>query len=189
MEMLSLQHRQIPFEIRKNKRAKRLTLKIEAETKCLVMVVPPLTLGFQVKRFLKNQESWIEKSWSKFEESLANRPKMERSVNYYKTRARVTIRNRLAHFNEFYGFRYNRVFFKDQKTRWGSCSSEGNLNFNWRLILAPRKILDYVVVHELCHLKYMDHSAKFWKLVEKQIPDYQECKKWLRENHYRLTID
>lgn len=75
-----------------------------------------------------------------------------------------------------------RITIRSQKTRWGSCSSKGNLNFNWRLIMAPGEVLDYVVVHELCHLVYMNHSAMFWKLVEEILPDYRKQRQWLKEN-------
>lgn len=107
---------------------------------------------------------------------------------FYKQKAQEVIHDRLQFFNEHYGFKYNRVTFRNQKTRWGSCSSAKNLNFNWRLIMAPIEIIDYVVVHELCHLKYMNHSAAFWKLVSERMPAYKECKKWLKENNYLLSL-
>lgn len=76
----------------------------------------------------------------------------------------------------------NRITVRNQKTRWGSCSSKGNLNFNWRLLQAPKEILDYVVVHELCHLVYMNHSRQFWNLVETVLPGAMEYRSWLRKN-------
>ncbi|MEH2943952.1 SprT family zinc-dependent metalloprotease [Lachnospiraceae bacterium KK002] len=80
----------------------------------------------------------------------------------------------------------NRIAIRNQKTRWGSCSSRGNLNFNWRLVMAPEKILDYVVVHELCHLAYLNHSGQFWKLVEQILPDCRERRSWLKMNSMLL---
>lgn len=77
---------------------------------------------------------------------------------------------------------YERISIKEQKSLWGSCSAKGNLNFNWKLVLAPPEVLDYVVVHELCHLKEMNHSPAFWELVEQIIPDYKEKRKWLKDN-------
>lgn len=76
----------------------------------------------------------------------------------------------------------NRISIRNQKTRWGSCSSKGNLNFNWRLLMAPEKILDYVVVHELCHLAYLDHSKQFWQMVTAILPDCRERREWLKTN-------
>ena len=77
---------------------------------------------------------------------------------------------------------YGRIAVRDQKTRWGSCSAEGNLNFNWRLIFAPEGVLDYVVVHELAHRKEMNHSARFWGVVESYMPEYKKNQAWLKEN-------
>jgi len=84
---------------------------------------------------------------------------------------------------------YNRVFIRDQSTRWGSCSNKGNLNFNWRLILGPEHVLEYVVVHELAHLDIPNHSEKYWSKVEKIMPDYRVSKMWLEENSAKLVYD
>ena len=107
---------------------------------------------------------------------------------FYRKKAEEVIHDRLQFFNEHYQFRYNRVTLRNQKTRWGSCSSRGNLNFNWRLIMAPIEVIDYVVAHELCHLKEMNHSSRYWALVEQAIPDYKKYRKWLKDNHYLLTF-
>lgn len=107
---------------------------------------------------------------------------------FYKEKAEEVIHDRLQFFNEHYGFRYNRVTMRNQKSRWGSCSCLKNLNFNWKLIMAPIEVIDYVVVHELCHLKEMNHSSRYWNLVAQTIPEYKVIRKWLRENHYLLKI-
>lgn len=95
--------------------------------------------------------------------------------NYHacSARAKKLILDRLFHYNRHYGFSYHRVSIKDMKTRWGSCSSKMNLNFHYRLLFLPVELLDYVVVHELCHLKEMNHSRAFWKLVGEHISNYQ----------------
>ena len=80
------------------------------------------------------------------------------------------------------GVTYGRISIREQKTRWGSCSSAGNLNFNWRLIFAPEEVLDYVVVHELAHRKEMNHSKAFYAVVESVLPDYKSSRRWLREH-------
>lgn len=92
----------------------------------------------------------------------------------YKEQARTLAHSRLEYFNRFYGCTYKRVFVKNQKSRWGSCSSKGNLNFNYKIALLPSHLADYIIVHELCHLKEFNHADSFWKLVEKTIPDYKK---------------
>jgi predicted metal-dependent hydrolase len=99
---------------------------------------------------------------------------------------RDLILDRVAYWSERMDARHRRVFVKDQRTLWGSCSARGNLNFNWRLTLAPREILDYVVVHELAHLTEMNHSKRFWAIVERWCPDYKERRRWLRKNGGQL---
>ena len=94
--------------------------------------------------------------------------------------ARLLVHARLAHFNQFYQFSYNKVFIKSQRTRWGSCSSNANLNFNYRIITLPPALQDYLIVHELCHLKEFNHSKAFWDLVALQIPQYQALQAQLR---------
>lgn len=84
------------------------------------------------------------------------------------------------------GVTYGRISIREQKTRWGSCSSKGNLNFNWRLIFAPEEVVDYIVVHELAHRKEMNHSRAFYDVVASVLPDYKVQEKWLKENGEKL---
>ena len=90
-----------------------------------------------------------------------------------KEQARALILQRLEYFNSFYNFKYNLVSVRDQKTRWGSCSSKGNLNFNYKILFLEPDLADYIIVHELCHLKEMNHGVNFWQQVELQCPDYK----------------
>jgi predicted metal-dependent hydrolase len=94
----------------------------------------------------------------------------------YKQRALELAQQRISHFNRAYGFTVNSIRIKNQKTRWGSCSKKGNLNFNYKIALLPERLADYVIVHELCHLGEFNHSKKFWDLVKKTIPDYKRIK-------------
>ncbi len=98
-----------------------------------------------------------------------------------KEEARSLILERLKYFSDLYGFKYGRVSIRNQKTRWGSCSKKGNLNFNYRLVHLSQKLLDYVIVHELCHLKEFNHGSGFWSLVKKEIPNYQEIRRELKK--------
>ncbi len=121
------------------------------------------------KDYRERLPEWTKEDYEKHQE-LA-RQVLQRRAEYYARQMQVS---------------YGRVAVKDQKTRWGSCSAKGNLNFNWRLILAPGEVLDYVVVHELAHRREMNHSVRFWNLVESVLPDYQQRKRWLKENGDRL---
>ena len=95
--------------------------------------------------------------------------------------ARALVHERLAHFNSHYGFAYKKVFIRNTRTRWGSCSSRGNLGFNYRIVKLPPELAHYVVVHELCHLKEFNHSAKFWALVAETIPQWKLYRTTLRK--------
>ena len=103
-------------------------------------------------------------------------------------RALARIRQRLDHYVPRIGRAPGRVAVRDQKTRWGSCSRKGNVNFNWKLIMAPPQALDYVVIHELCHLYEFNHSPRFWALVERQMPEYAVWKKWLKTHGADLWV-
>ena len=107
---------------------------------------------------------------------------------WYRQQARTVFDERLAACNAAYGFTFGRVAIKEQKSRWGSCSRKGNLNFNWRLLLAPLPVLDYVVIHELCHLKELNHSARFWALVARACPDYVVRRRGLRQHGRTLQF-
>jgi len=108
--------------------------------------------------------------------------KTKRSNIYIKNKetAREIVKQKLNDFNNIYGFTYNRVSIKNQRTKWGSCSSKGNLNFNYKIVFLPEHLANYLIVHELCHLKELSHSKSFWLLVEKTIPDYKILKKELK---------
>ena len=103
-------------------------------------------------------------------------------LSFLSEQAKKNIEERLAIYTDKMDLEYNEFKIKDVKTKWGSCSSKKNLNFNYRLIHTPQWVLDYVVVHELAHLKHMDHSKSFWQLVEVYAPKYKEARKWLKEN-------
>ena len=103
-------------------------------------------------------------------------------------RALERIRQRLSHYAPLIGVEFGRVAIRDQKSRWGSCSAKHNLNFNWKLIMAPPQALEYVVIHELCHLIEFNHSARFWRLVESRMPEYEAWKKWLKAHGSELGV-
>jgi predicted metal-dependent hydrolase len=107
---------------------------------------------------------------------------------WYKQRAIEILPVRAYKISKEMGLKYNRLGITGAKSRWGSCSSRKNINFSWRLMMAAPKVIDYVIIHELAHLKEMNHSAAFWKIVEKFMPDFRECRKWLKDNHNYLNM-
>ena len=115
--------------------------------------------------------------------------RLETLEKRYRNAARQQFESRVAYFHRITGGNYTSITVRDQKTRWGSCSSRGTLSFNYRLIFAPPVILDYVVVHELCHLTHMNHSKSFWNMVASVMPEYKECRKWLREHGQDLSLE
>jgi len=106
---------------------------------------------------------------------------------WLKSQAVKMINEKVNKFSKTMGLHYNRVVVRDQKSRWGSCSCLKNLNFNWRLIMAPEAVLDYVIIHELCHLKEMSHSKAFWDLVAKYCPQWHERRDWLDNHSLEIT--
>jgi predicted metal-dependent hydrolase len=107
---------------------------------------------------------------------------------WYRAQARAEIEPRLTSATEALGRPHTRLSIRNQRTRWGSCSSTGAMSFNWRLLLAPEPVLDYVVWHEACHLVVMDHSRRFWTLVERHLPGYRDPRRWLRQNGAALVL-
>ncbi|MCT4563036.1 MAG: M48 family metallopeptidase [Maledivibacter sp.] len=107
---------------------------------------------------------------------------------FYRIKAKEIIFSLSLKYEGLLGLKPNMIRIKKQKKRWGSCSSKGNLNFNFKLAMAPIRVIDYVVLHEFCHLRHMNHSREFWNLVEEYMPDYLEKREWLRINGHRLEL-
>jgi predicted metal-dependent hydrolase len=102
-----------------------------------------------------------------------------------RVEARELVVRKVEQFNQHYGFEHGKIFIKNQQSRWGSCSSKKNLNFNYRIAILPEELQDYLIVHELCHLKEMNHAKSFWDLVEEKIPKYKELDKQLKRYSLR----
>ncbi|MDI6744249.1 MAG: SprT family zinc-dependent metalloprotease [Thermodesulfovibrionales bacterium] len=109
-------------------------------------------------------------------------------IAWYKEQAYHKISERVDRYASMTGLKYTEVKISDAQKRWGSCSAKGNLNFSWRLIMAPLRVIDYVVVHELAHLEEKNHSKKFWNKIKIMMPDYEHYKDWLKENRHLLVI-
>ena len=168
-------------------RSRRKTMSLEIGRDLKVIVRVPLGASRrEIETFVHSKEDWIRKSLDKMKARAAAAPAGERlsmeEIRELASRAMEWFPGRVAHFAPLVGVTYGRITVRNQKTRWGSCSSAGNLNFNCLLMLAPEEIRDYVIVHELCHRLEMNHSARFWREVGRVLPDWKERKKWLTEH-------
>ena len=164
-------------------RSKRKSLALQVKGDGTVVVRAPLRLSEdKIDRFVREHLDWIEKQKDGIQELSGKRhviTEQERADGIQK--ALKIFPERTAFFAERMGIDYGRITVREQKTRWGSCSQKGNLNFNWKLVLMPQELLDYVVVHELAHKKEMNHSARFWAIVEQELPDYQKRRNELKK--------
>ena len=169
-------------------RSNRKTVAIQVNSDRSVTVRAPRSASEKdIEEILKKKEAWISKHIEKIKKT---KERLEAESTEKLTREKVialaeealkVIPERVEYFAKVIGVTYGKITIRNQKTRWGSCSSKGNLNFNCLLMLAPPEVLDYVVVHELCHRKQMNHSKAFWLEVEKVLPNYKEVRKWLKE--------
>lgn len=119
---------------------------------------------------------------------ILNDDSKSRLISWYKQSAKKVISSRVNFYAAVIGKKYNRISIKEVRSIWGSCSSNSNLNFNWRLLLAPAEIIDYIVIHEVCHLIYRGHSKHFWQKVAELDPEYKKHQLWLKNNGPTLTI-
>ena len=158
---------------------KTVSLQITQEGE-LVVRAPKRMAKAEIDRFVESKRGWIEKHLRQTEPDV---PKMtEAEFDTLVRHALEVIPEVVARFAPVVGVTYGRITIRNQRTRWGSCSGKGNLNFNCLLMRTPDDVLEYVVVHELCHRKEMNHSPKFWAEVERVLPNYRESRRWLKEN-------
>ena len=171
------------YIIKNSQRAKRLRLAVYCDGS--VVVTAPLGINQSIiDKFMADKKQWLADKINFFKsiDSKAIRTFSEKDYLDNKDRALKLVLDRVETFKSRLRFSYKAIKIKNQKTRWGSCSRNKNLNFNYKLIFLPKKQQDYIIIHELCHLKEFNHSRKFWSLVEKIMPDYLEIKNELR-NH------
>ena len=162
-------------------RSSRKTIAIQILPNGQVVVRCPRRMGkAAIQTFVQNKSNWILRHLPDTENREP--PFTKQEMDQLRQRAKVLTADRTAHYAAILGVNYEKITIRAQRTRWGSCSGAGNLNFNCLLALVPERVLDYVVVHELCHRKHMNHSPAFWAEVERVLPDYRNQKTWLREN-------
>ena len=174
-------------------RSHRRTLALEITPTGEVRVRAPYFVSEQdIKKFVESKSDWIEKHLKKLEcdksvlesEGRFSEEELKKLVKL----AKQVIPEKVAYYARSMNVNYGRIAIRKQRSRWGSCSREGNLNFNCLLMMAPAEVLDYVVVHELSHRLEMNHSPRFWAQVERILPDYKKPRKWLKENGNQLML-
>ena len=167
-------------------KSKRKTISIQVKPNEVIVRAPIKMKEKEIEKFVESKRNWIEKHL----QSLLEKQKLSENIDHYSddeissfiAKAKEIIPPKVELFADKIGVTYNRISIRCQRTRWGSCSSKGNLNFNCLLVLFPNEIIDSVIVHELCHRKQMNHSAKFYAEIEKVFPDYNRCHTWLKQN-------
>ncbi len=175
--------KKIPYKLKRSKRAKRMRLAVYCDGS--VVVTSPLGVELSlIEKFIADKKQWV---WDKIQffksvDSKAIRTFSHKDYLENKDKALSLVEKRVEFYNKVYGFSYNKIFIKNQKTRWGSCSGKQNLNLNYKIIFLAPKYQDYIIVHEMCHLKEFNHSRKFWALVAKALPDYLDIKEELRSH-------
>ena len=172
-------------------RLKSLVIEITPELQVVVRAPARMPVR-EINAFVQEKDGWIRAHLQRMAEKRRLREQYrepalsEEELQELATQAMKLIPQKVRYYAPIIGVTYGRITIRNQRTRWGSCSGKGNLNFNCLLLLMPEEVLDYVVVHELCHRKEMNHSARFWAEVEKILPDYRQRRKWLKDNGGRI---
>ena len=176
-----LENKNVAYTFRQSRRARRMRMTVYCDGS--VIVTAPFSLRENiVEQFILEKAAWLLAKISFFKQ-FKFRPVLRggrRDYLKYKDEARQLASERAAHFNRTYGFNFNRINIKNQKSRWGSCSKKGNLNFNYKIALLPLSLADYIIVHELCHLGEFNHSRQFWDLVATAIPNHAQLRRELK---------
>ena len=171
-------------------KTRRKTNGLEISPDLQITVRAPYHLSdVRIREFVESKQTWILKHLAIMQDRQAHDPIpagviSDKELRHMTEEARIIIPERVKYFAKIIGVTYGQITIRHQKTRWGSCSSSGNLNFNCMLMATSPELIDYVVVHELCHRKQMNHSPLFWKEVEEILPDYRNLRSRLKE--YRL---
>ena len=161
-------------------RSDRKTVSLQVKNGCVTVKAPLYMSNEDIENFVQSHIEWINK---RLESIPAPCEKLTyEEIKLLADKACRIIPERVEHYARAIGVTYGRITIRNQKSRWGSCSSKGNLNFNCLLMLAPDEVIDAVVVHELCHRKEMNHSKRFYAHVQSVYPEYHKWNKWLKEN-------
>jgi predicted metal-dependent hydrolase len=183
MRLVHVGARLVEVQVRESPRS-RLVRAVYRQGEPPELVVPVGTSQRAIDRALRLHAPWLERQLANETSPTLDLPELTEAEGRRLARERIIETAGLE--SQRIGVRYLRIAIRDTRSRWGSCSSRGSMSFTWRLALAPRRILDYVVVHELCHLVHMDHSKRFWSLVERVRPGYREERDWLNDHGWEL---
>lgn len=182
-KQIILKNKTVTYTLRKRRNSRRLRIAVHCDGSVAV-TIPSFLREIVAEKFIVEKAEWLLSKLEIFRTGNAGLVLHGTRADYLKNKeeARAIISGRVNKLNEKYGYLYNRISIRNQKTCWGSCSRKGNLNFNYKIIFLPEKVQDYIVVHELCHLKEFNHSKMFWGLVAKVVPNYLEIRRELRKN-------
>ncbi|MFA6098317.1 MAG: SprT family zinc-dependent metalloprotease [Patescibacteria group bacterium] len=180
-KQISLQNKNVTYTLRKSLRARRMRLAVYCDG--AIVVTTPYDLHENiVEKFIREKSRWLLSKLDFFQKSRNHPVARYTHGDYLKYRdsAYSLAVARVNYFNKYYNCKFNSINIRNQKTRWGSCSKKGNLNFNYKIALLPTRVADYIIVHELCHLQEFNHSGRFWRLVAETFPDYKEIRRQIR---------
>jgi predicted metal-dependent hydrolase len=177
--------KQVELQVRRSKRVRghRMVVRYGLPPE---LVVRPRATSAQIDEAIDFHRSWLEQQLAKVVEPRLGLERLRLTEEQGRIEARARISLLAQSEAAALGVTFSRLTMRNQRSRWGSCSSTGALSFNWRLVLAPHDVLDYVVVHEVCHLVELNHGPAFWRLVEKRRPDYAESKQWLDDHGWEI---
>ena len=179
---INFHDRKISYTLKVSSRARYMRLAVYCGGE-LVVTAPKSVKENMIEKFIYSKSDWVIDKIDKLSNVAKSLTKNESNIEdlKHKEMARGLAKAKLEKFNEFYKFKYNQISVRNQKTRWGSCSRKGNLNFNYKIATISEQLADYIVVHELCHLGEFNHSPRFWNLVGKTLPNYLNLRKELKE--------
>lgn len=171
-----------PCVLKKVRRSRHIRISVRQDGR-VVVTAPYYETYAQMERFLYERRDWVVKKMRELSRSPARVHPGGSHAHYrqHKENARAFVFQRLGHYCRIYGVRYRCVSIRNQKTRWGSCSQKGSLSFNYKIMFLPQEQADYIIVHELCHLKELNHSVRFWDIVSRTIPNYAAIRRKLRK--------
>lgn len=183
-KQIRLNNEKLEYTLKLSKRARRVRLSVHSSGELIITTPRNVSQNF-IEKFIIEKSNWILKKIEYFKNNSYQFFKQDNNDDYLalKNQALALAHTRVGYFSKLYNFKVRKISIKNQKTRWGSCSKKGNLNFNYKIVKLPEKLADYIIIHELCHLKEFNHSRKFWRLVADITPDYLELRKQLKSGN------